>query len=89
MYYDISKKIQREGERIELTKRYPFNSGQVRFEKPIAPSKEFFFALLFNFQAIPEDDEEDGPRFTNTKSLESLIKSKVKENPSAAFKSEV
>jgi len=75
--YNLATKVIKEEEDVDLPKRYPFNSGQARFEKP----KE---------KVIPEDDDEDDddePRFGATRNLESLLKSKMKGKPNAVFQS--
>jgi len=78
-YQTIAKKTAKEEDDFDLPKRYPFNTGQARFEKP----KE---------KPIPEDedeDEDDEPRFGTSKNLESLLKSKIKQKPNASFLSKV
>jgi len=78
-YYNIAKKKDKdeEDDGLDQPKRYPFNTGQARFDKP----KE---------KPIPEnddedDDDDDEPTFKNSRNLESLLKSKMKQKPSATF----
>jgi len=75
-HFNIATKVAKDEEESDLPKRYPFNSGQARFEKP----KE---------KVILEDEDEDDdePRFGATKNLESLLKSKMKGKPNAVFQS--
>jgi len=76
-HYDIAAKVIKEEDDGDLPKRYPFNSGQARFEK----SKE---------KVIPEDDDEDDddePRFGAARNFDSLLKPKTKGKINAVFKS--